>query len=254
MLEALEDFVNLTKIQSSGQVIKLVEADAVTITEIQTLLKRKSLYPSDIDGKVGKLTIEGFAKFKESIWLDSPELLGPSVAGALLEIAVDHSITEQESATKPVALSTSDLGNKTGKTMKLPNGSIVYERELIVDGIPLTWGEFTQGCTRVPESSEIINNMIKAAKGFGKIRQIYGSPLQINSGYRPPAINKQIGGASASQHINGLALDIAPIDGDMKRLFEVCRASDCTGLGRGMHRGFIHIDWRSGGRVVFDYP
>ena len=105
----LEDFVNLTKIKSSGQVIKLVEADAATITEIQTLLKRKSLYPSDIDGKVGKLTIQGFAKFKESIWLDSPELLGPSVAGSLLEIAVDHGITEQAPATKPVALSTSDL-------------------------------------------------------------------------------------------------------------------------------------------------
>ncbi|MBD2280872.1 MAG: hypothetical protein HEQ13_09325 [Dolichospermum sp. DEX189] len=67
--------------------------------------------------------------------------------------------------TKAAALPESSLGNKTGKTMNLPNGTIVYEQELIV-----------------------------------------------------------------------------------------CRASDCTGLGRGMHRGFVHVDWRAGGRVVFDYP
>jgi len=254
MPEALPDFPNLTKIQSSNQVLKLAEADADTLKEIQTLLKRKDLYPSDIDGKIGVLTKEGFAKFKASVWLDSPELLGPSVASALLEIAVEHDVSEQTQNTKATVLQESKLGNKTGSTMKLPNGTIVYERELIVEGIPLTWGEFTQGCTRVPESNEIINNMIKATKGFGKIRQTYGSPLQINSGYRPPSINRAVGGARASQHINGLALDIAPIDGDMKRLFEVCRASDCTGLGRGMHRGFVHVDWRSGGRVVFDYP
>ncbi|MFM6158111.1 MAG: D-Ala-D-Ala carboxypeptidase family metallohydrolase, partial [Sphaerospermopsis kisseleviana] len=229
-------------------------ADAATVIEIQTLLKRKGLYPSDIDGKVGKLTIEGFAKFKESIWLDSPELIGPSVAGALIEIAVGHSLSEQALDTQSEPLPESSQGDKTGKTMKLPNGTIVYERELIVEGIPLTWGEFTQGCTRVPERNEIVNNMIKTAKGFGKIRQTFGSPLRINSGYRPPAINRAVGGARASQHIHGLALDISPINGSMQKLFEICRASDCTGLGRGMHRGFVHIDWRAGGRVVFDYP
>lgn len=253
MADSVEDFVNLTKIQSSGQVLKLVDADAATIIEIQTLLKRKGLYPSDIDGKVGKLTIEGFAKFKESIWLDSPELIGPSVASALLEIAVDHGVSEQIQETKAEPLPESSLGNKTGKTLKLPNGNIVYERELIVEGIPLTWGEFTQGCTRVPESNEIVTNIIKATKGFGKIRQTYGSPLRINSGYRPSAENVRVGGSRTSQHIKGLALDISPVDGNMKRLFEICRASDCTGLGRGMHRGFVHIDWRAGGRVVFDY-
>ncbi len=43
MTDSVEDFVNLTKIQSSGQVLKLVDADAATLIEIQTLLKRKGL-------------------------------------------------------------------------------------------------------------------------------------------------------------------------------------------------------------------
>lgn len=56
------------------------------------------------------------------------------------------------------------------------------------------------------------------------------------------------------QHINGLALDICPIDGDLHKTLEICRASDCVGLGRAIHLGFIHVDWRDGSRVVFDYP
>jgi hypothetical protein len=253
MADALEDFVNLQQIESSGQIVKLAEADAETLKEVQTLLKRKGLYASDIDGKFGVLTKEGFAKFKESVWLGSPDLIGPSTATALLEIAMDHTVSEQEITTKPEVLPASSLGNKTGNTMKLPDGTIVYERELIVEGIPLTWGEFTKGCTRVPESNQVVNNIIKATKGFGRIRETFASPLYINSGYRPPAINQRVGGARYSQHINGLALDVSPVNGSMQQLFEICRASNCVGLGRGMHRGFVHIDWRSGGRVVFDY-
>ena len=35
-----------------------------------------------------------------------------------------------------------------------------------------------------------------------------GSPLNIVSGYRDPAHNKKVGGASKSQHMQGLAVDI----------------------------------------------
>ncbi len=169
---------------------------------------------------------------------------------ALLEIAEAHTVTEQQQVLTTPA---SSLGNRTGQTMKLPNGDIVYENELIITGIPLTWGEFTQGCTRIPDSNTIVNNIIKTTKGFGKIRDAFGTPIGINSAYRPPAVNRAVGGARNSQHIYGLAIDVSPLNASMQKLFEVCRASDCVGLGRGMHRGFVHCDWRAGSRVVFDY-
>jgi len=252
MATVLGKFTNLTKIQSTKTTIKLAESDANTIKEIQTLLKKKSLYTGEVDGIIGDLTQKAFAKFKESVWLDSPEFLGASAAAALLEIAEDHQVSEQNDRSEPIP--ESSKGSNTGRSMKLPNATIVYENQLIVTGIPFTWGEFTKGCTRVPESNAIANNIIKAAKGFGKIRDKYGTAIQINSGYRPPAVNREKNGARNSQHIQGLAIDLSPLDGNLQRLFQVCRVSDCKGLGRGMHRGFVHCDWRPGVRVVFDYP
>lgn len=255
MPDTAVEFPNLEKFQSTNSTVKFTEADPEIIKEIQTLLNTKGLYKGKIDGVVGELSQKAFAEFKESVWLDSPDMLGPTTASTLLEIAENHQTNEEQTQQlKPLPPST--LGSKTGRSLKLVTGELVYENELIVTGIPLTWGEITKGCDpeRNPESKTVINNIIKAAKGFGKIRDKYDSPISINSAYRPPSVNRRIGGARYSQHINGLALDICPVDGNFSRLLQICRASDCTGLGRGMHRGFIHCDWRPGGRVVFDYP
>ncbi|WP_242054994.1 peptidoglycan-binding domain-containing protein [Nostoc flagelliforme] len=142
MSTVLGEFINLAKIQSTKTIIKLTESDVDTIKEIQILLKKKGLYKGEVDGITGDLTQKAFAEFKESVWLDSPELLGASAAAALLEIAADHKVTEQNDRSEPIP--ESSKGSKTGSSMKLPNGTIVYENELIVIGIPLTWGEFTK--------------------------------------------------------------------------------------------------------------
>ncbi len=254
MTNVVEEFINLETIQSSNTTVKLNEADVATVKEIQTLLSKKEFYTGKVDGIVGNLTEKAFAEFKESVWLNSPELLGPSTAAALLEIAENHQVLEEQTQ-QLTPLPTITLGTKSGRTMKLVTGVTVYQHELIVPGIPLTWGEMTKGCDpeRAPESKRIIDNIVKTAQGFGKIRDKYGSSIGVTSGYRTPAVNRKIKGAIRSQHIQGLAIDIYPLDRNFGRLMEICRASDCTGLGRGMHRGFIHCDWRSGGRVVFNY-
>ncbi len=43
------------------------------------------------------------------------------------------------------------------------------------------------------------------------IRGDWGGPLRIVSGYRSPVWNARVGGAQASQHMQGLAADIAPM-------------------------------------------
>lgn len=40
------------------------------------------------------------------------------------------------------------------------------------------------------------------------LREAYGKPINVNSGYRSPALNKAIGGAATSQHMSGQAADI----------------------------------------------
>lgn len=40
------------------------------------------------------------------------------------------------------------------------------------------------------------------------LREAYGEPIIVSSGYRCPALNKAVGGASSSQHLLGQAADI----------------------------------------------
>lgn len=44
------------------------------------------------------------------------------------------------------------------------------------------------------------------------VRNYFGRPVRINSGYRGPALNKAVGGSAKSQHCNGMAVDFE-IDG-----------------------------------------
>ena len=41
------------------------------------------------------------------------------------------------------------------------------------------------------------------------LRTAWGKPLIINSGYRCPELNREVGGAPTSQHIKGEAADVA---------------------------------------------
>ena len=43
------------------------------------------------------------------------------------------------------------------------------------------------------------------------LREKYGKPIKVNSGYRCPKHNLAVGGATQSQHMKGEAADIAPV-------------------------------------------
>ena len=40
------------------------------------------------------------------------------------------------------------------------------------------------------------------------LREMYGKPITVNSGYRCPQLNAAVGGAKTSQHMRGEAADI----------------------------------------------
>lgn len=138
--------------------------------------------------------------------------------------------------------------------MLLPNGKNVYPSTEIISGIPLTWGEMTKDCTRIPTTQDLIDNAVKLAEVWGEVRKKWGSQLIVTSGYRPPKVNRMVGGASQSQHLFFRAIDMYPANGNLDNLWElVKRDSRFIGLGDGRKRGFIHCDIRPGSRVIFDY-
>jgi len=87
------------------------------------------------------------------------------------------------------------------------------------------------------------------------IRGLWGGPLRVVSGYRSPAWNAKVGGAGASQHMEGRAADIAPLV--KADAMETCCAdlyarilrAISTGQlplvgGMGLYRGWLHMDVR----------
>lgn len=57
-------------------------------------------------------------------------------------------------------------------------------------------------------SPDIVANLTRVAALLEKIRTLVGGQIRISSGYRCPALNRAIGGASNSAHMLGLAADI----------------------------------------------
>ena len=72
-------------------------------------------------------------------------------------------------------------------------------------------GEFTK--SSYPEVYNIpshvaIENMKRICGWLEVLRDRYGSPIIINSGYRSPQLNKKVGGVATSNHVTGCAVDI----------------------------------------------
>lgn len=85
-----------------------------------------------------------------------------------------------------------------------------------------------------------------------ELRGRVGKPLHINSGYRCPVHNANVGGVSNSQHVQGTAADVAtPAGVSFKRFEQIVKQIPFDGIGlyppiEGSG-SFIHVDVRNGG-------
>jgi hypothetical protein len=54
----------------------------------------------------------------------------------------------------------------------------------------------------LPKLTTLVNTLLDP------IRERWGAPLSVNSGFRCPLLNRAVGGAASSQHLRGEAADI----------------------------------------------
>lgn len=82
----------------------------------------------------------------------------------------------------------------------------------------------------IPNDEQIRNLKLLCIEVFDKVREHFGKPIGITSGFRSIELNNRIGGSKNSQHMEGKALDI---DGDLlggvcnKDIFEYIK-NNCT--------------------------
>lgn len=86
-----------------------------------------------------------------------------------------------------------------------PN-NIQLDASIIPNG-NFTWAEATRGGARMPPDQATVDGIVRIAKLAQQARDRIGRPFLITSWYRPPEINRRVGGASQSRHIVGDAID-----------------------------------------------
>lgn len=76
------------------------------------------------------------------------------------------------------------------------------------------------------------------------IRSHFGQPITINSAYRTPSYNAKVGGATYSQHLYGMAVDIHVANVAPKTVAQYAEKLLGNTGGIGIYPTFTHIDVR----------
>ena len=92
--------------------------------------------------------------------------------------------------------------------------------------------------------TELVDNVLDP------LREWYGKPIRVNSGYRCPALNKAVGGVANSQHLTGQAADIDVNDrAENRRLMKHIEDNlDFDQLIWENGGAWVHVSYRPDGR------
>jgi len=90
-------------------------------------------------------------------------------------------------------------------------------------------------------ADRIVENLKRTAAVLEEIRFLVGKPIVVSSGYRCPALNVAVGGASKSMHVQGLAADINAVGLSARELAQKIAASDIL-FDQLIHEGtWVHV-------------
>lgn len=89
-----------------------------------------------------------------------------------------------------------------------------------------------------------MKNLKTTCEQLEAVRELLGHPLIISSGYRSTAVNKAVGGAANSAHVNGWAVDfICPGYGSPVKILDAIKVSTIK-LDQCIEEGtWIHISF-----------
>jgi putative chitinase len=212
--------------------------------------------PVDIDGIYGPDTKAAVEKFQRKKGLEVDGVVGPQTWAALTKASNNSGNTgsqngkgqnggkqnaPQQNAPKQDSPQQEDPKNKVNA------GSINWNDTGAKISNYFTVGEVTKGDPkRIPKDPNMAKRIVDFAQELDRVRDAWGSGLGVTSWYRPPDVNKAIGGATNSQHIQGWAADVYPTNGKLGEFQSWIDKKWNGGLGYGAHKGFVHLDARSG--------
>lgn len=212
---------------------------SIQIKELQSALKFLG-YTIKVDGILGAETTSVFNKFKKDNKLTHENMIGETTVNYLLKVLSEKDLIEED---LPIV---SPQQLKFTQAQLIPNPIRWNDFNCPVSKF-FTVGEVTQWDTaRIPSGKDIQRNILRMAKELDEIRLDWGSAIGVTSWYRPPAINRQVGGAYNSMHLWGHAVDIYPIGRNIVDFQNWLDDRWYGAFGRGSAKGFVHLDLRNG--------
>ena len=119
-----------------------------------------------------------------------------------------------------------------------------------------------EGIDNTP-SFQVVENLSELADTLDGIREAWGSPIRVTSGYRCPALNKAVGGVANSCHQKGTCADLQPLNGRQKDFnkFVVAYVAkekirfdqillEKSGKTEWIHFGLWGNDWQQRGQIL----
>lgn len=119
--------------------------------------------------------------------------------------------------------------------MELTKNFSLYEMTVTNSGIP-----------NEPNGDEIENLKLLCENVLQPLRNLFGRPIKVTSGFRCEKVNRHIGGVASSEHVKGMAADL--VCEDNKELFNLIRGRfKFTQLiwerGTRMQPAWIHVSY-----------
>ena len=100
-----------------------------------------------------------------------------------------------------------------------------------------------KGLGNIPNESQVENLKSLAINLLQPVRDLYGKPMIINSGFRSPEVNKAVNGSPTSDHMNGKAADVRTPS--PRELFNLVRNSGLSFDQLILYPTFVHMSFRS---------
>ncbi len=97
------------------------------------------------------------------------------------------------------------------------------------------------GIDNTPSAAVVENLTALVDNVLDPLRELYGKPIHVSSGYRCPRLNKAVGGVASSQHLTGQAADLCQGSREENRRLFIYLEEYCT---------FDQLLWENGGAWV----
>lgn len=200
------------------------------VIAVQTRLKERGVDPQGIDGEVGPHTIQAIETF-QATFLPHPDGLisnNQTTEKHLFgETGKIHATAPAKDKAETSPAGSKDKGDAKDEHQDKPGQAkepvhpqyeaIAKNFNSAIPGSTLTWHQalFLPSWGRHVKPSDVTNtsmdtvlaNIEKQAAALQNVSNHFGKSIHVHCWLRPPAYNKQIGGAGNSAHLRGTATD-----------------------------------------------